>query len=146
MVTLAGSNGAELVGLNYTLTCQIVGGTTAPTYRWFKDGNIIPSQTSSTFMLTYLLVSDSGSYMCEGMRDNMSATSANVVLAVSSKYHDNALYNYVEASEFVLPKIFSQFHYHLHNHSSLYQSLVYKTPPLLFPGLSLLVMLWTTTL
>ena len=85
MVTLTSSGGPELVGVNYTFTCQILGGSTAPTYRWFKEGNVISGETSSTLFISRLTLSDSGDYTCEGTRNAMSATSIATTLAVTSE-------------------------------------------------------------
>ena len=59
-VSITGSGDGDAVGLHsYTLTCSVtVPATldlTSPSYRWMRDGTILPRETSQTFVFTPLL-------------------------------------------------------------------------------------------
>lgn len=85
LVNITGIDGPVLHGMNFTYTCHIVGGTTTPTYRWFKDGTVIPGEMSRTLFFAPVRQNDAGNYTCEGTRDSLSAFSHTVNLSVSSE-------------------------------------------------------------
>ena len=87
MVTLTGSGGAQVVGENYTLTCNVTGGvTTAFAYRWFRNGSLCNETSTSTLSFSPLRVTDSGVYSCEGTRSSTTRTSANLTVAVVGEF------------------------------------------------------------
>ena len=87
MVSLSGSSGPQIAGENYTLTCQVTGGgTTTPTYRWFKNGSLLTGQTTATLSFSPLIETDSGVYTCEGNRSYITATSESVNITVVGKF------------------------------------------------------------
>ena len=53
----------QTVGQNYTLYCDIAGMSVA-TYQWWKDSNIILSETGSTYSFSPLRLSHAGLYSC----------------------------------------------------------------------------------
>ena len=88
MVTLTGSDGGQVVGENYTLTCNVTGGvTTESTHRWFRNGLLLNETSTRTLSFLPLMESDSGVYICEGTRSSIIRTSANFTLAVSGELH-----------------------------------------------------------
>ena len=87
MVSLTDSGGAQVVGENYTLTCNVTGGvTTASTYRWFRDGSLLIETPTRTLSFSPLLETDSGVYTCEGTRSSITRTSANLTVAVAGEF------------------------------------------------------------
>ena len=87
MVTLTGSGGAQVVGENYTLTCNVTGGvTTESTHRWFRNGSLLNEISTSTLSFSPLRETDSGIYTCEGTRSSTTRTSANFTIAVAGKF------------------------------------------------------------
>ena len=61
------------------LTCSAEG-YPPPTYQWYKDGVIIPSETKSFLYIPEALPSNRGSYSCQAInnRGQMSSDSAKV--------------------------------------------------------------------
>ena len=65
-----------LVGKNFTLVCTFVtandnvntslrrGSITDVTYKWFKDGKMLPQEKSSALSFRILVPSDAGEYCC----------------------------------------------------------------------------------
>ena len=63
-VVLTGSGGT-LTGQSHTLTCTASGGgSMAYTYMWLKNDNVVSGQTSSTYSISPLSVTDTGEYKC----------------------------------------------------------------------------------
>ena len=87
MVSLTSSGGAQVVGENYTLTCNVAGGvTTASTYQWFRNGSLCNETSTSTLSFSPLRETDSGVYTCEGTRSSITRTSANLRVAVAGEF------------------------------------------------------------
>ena len=55
--------GALTVGQFYFISCAAIG-TPAPTYTWWKDGEIIPGATNTTLYFNALSREDEGTYTC----------------------------------------------------------------------------------
>ena len=88
VVTLNGSGGAQLAGVDYTLTCQFAGGeAVTPVYRWFKGGNtqLTTNKAPDTLSFSPLRETDSGGYTCEVTTGSMTSTSASVAITVEGK-------------------------------------------------------------
>ncbi len=85
-ITISNSGDAQIAGEDYTLTCQVTGGgTSTPTYRWFKDGTQLSGEASDTLSFSPLRETDSGAYTCEGTRSSIAITSASVSITVVGK-------------------------------------------------------------
>ena len=81
VVTLIGNSGTQIPGEAYTLTCLATGGgTTAPTYRWFRDGSLISGQTSATLSFSPLRETDSGAFICEAAKNFVSQLSEAIMI------------------------------------------------------------------
>ena len=78
-----GGNGAQIAGEDYTLTCQVTGGgTTSPTYQWFKGGTPLTGQTSATLSFSPLSqAAHNGSYSCEATQDGLRSAAVNITVA-----------------------------------------------------------------
>ena len=86
-VTIFKNGGAQIAGENYTLTCQVTGGTTAmPIYQWFKNGSLLANRTSATLSFLPLMITDSGVYTCEGTRNSTTSSSGDVMITVDGKF------------------------------------------------------------
>ena len=86
VVSLTGSGGAQVVGENYRLTCNVTGGvTTESTHRWFRDGTPL-NVTSATLSLSPLRETDTGVYTCEGTRSSITRTSENFTITAASEF------------------------------------------------------------
>lgn len=57
------SGAIPVAGLNYTLTCDVVGAS-ATSYEWRKDGTLL-SETGPTLTFSPLLFANAGRYTCE---------------------------------------------------------------------------------
>ena len=86
MVTLSGSDGAQVAGEDYTLTCQFTGGeAVTPVHQWLKDGSPLAGETSDTLSFSPLRDTYSGGYTCEVTTGSLTATSASVAITVVGK-------------------------------------------------------------
>ena len=86
MVTLSVSGGAQITGEDYTLICTVTGGgIMTPTYRWWKNGVLLTSQTANTIAFRPLRQTSSGVYICEGTRNSIAVNSTTVILTVQGE-------------------------------------------------------------
>ena len=86
VVTITGSGGDQVVGENYTLTCQVTGGVaTASSHRWLSNGSLL-NDTSAMLFFSPLSETDSGVYICEGTRSSITRTSANFTISVAGEF------------------------------------------------------------
>ena len=84
-VSISGS-GDQLVGQDYTLTCQVNAGgeTVTYVYQWIKDGTEITNATSATLSFSSLAATDSGDYTCRVTVGNQTSTSASVPINITT--------------------------------------------------------------
>ena len=84
-VSISG-NGDQVVGQDYTLTCQVNAGgeTVTPEYQWIKDDTEITDETSETLSFSSLADSDSGDYTCRVTVGDQTSTSASVTINITN--------------------------------------------------------------
>ena len=62
---LTGSGGTLTAGENHMFTCTASGGgSMAYTYMWLRNGSVVSGQTSFTYSISSLRITDSGRYSC----------------------------------------------------------------------------------
>ncbi len=67
------------------VTMTVVASGTAPTYKWYKDGEALPGQTAATLSIPSAVPADSGNYYVEVTNEAGTATSETVSLLVHVK-------------------------------------------------------------
>ena len=85
-VSISGS-GDQLVGQDYSLTCQVNAGgeTVTPEYQWIKDGTEIRDETSATLSFSSLADTDSGDYTCRVTVGNQTSNASVTIVTVEGK-------------------------------------------------------------
>ena len=61
------------LSVRVTLTCEAVG-SPVPRITWFKDGNILPGELSTTLIIPELTPSDRGVYSCNASNSDPVST------------------------------------------------------------------------
>ena len=59
-----GATPGPVIGQSYKLTCAVSGSDAFTTYRWRKDGVMIPGETGPTLTLSPLRLPHAGLYSC----------------------------------------------------------------------------------
>ena len=63
-MTISDNDSLPIVGLNYSLTCNVSGASVSSSeFHWRKEGALL-NQTGSILKFSPLLLSDSGEYTC----------------------------------------------------------------------------------
>ena len=87
IVILTGAGGELTAGEPHVLTCKVTGGEgSTTTYRWFKDGSLLTSQTSAILSFSPLRETDTGVYTCEGTRGSTGVSPTGVSITVVGEY------------------------------------------------------------
>ena len=85
-VTLTGSGGIPTEGQDYMLTCTASGGgSMAYTYKWLRNGSVVPGQNSFTYSFIPLRATDFGKYSCQVIVQSITVTSEGVDITVVGK-------------------------------------------------------------